>query len=210
MMDEAIRRADEALTDMLELSSSGKASCADLRRGLEASKALSAKLDAYQANSASVLAVRESHGDGGAGVLAQAAGLSRRAAAGQVKTAERLRSMPDVQRVVETGQVSFTNAKALADAADKTSADAVAQDGELLAKAATLGPEQFAKEAGRWAAQRQDDGGEADDRRRRPGRFRSFGEHLHRATPERRRHQGVRGDRPRRDYSPKRSRRAHE
>ena len=125
MMDEAIRRADEALTEMVELSRSGKTSCAELRRGLESSKALSAKLDVYQANSASVLAVRESHGDGGAGVLAQAAGLPRRAAAAQVKTAERLQSMPDVQQAVETGQVSFANAEALADAADKTSADAI-------------------------------------------------------------------------------------
>ena len=167
MMDEAIRRADEALTEMVELSRSGKTSCAELRRGLEASKALSAKLDVYQANSASVLAVRESHGDGGAGVLAQAAGLPRRAAAAQVKTAERLQSMPDVQQAVETGQVSFANAKALADAADKTSADAIAEDSELLAKAASLAPEQFAREAGQWAAKRQNDGGEADFRRLR-------------------------------------------
>ena len=167
MMDEAIRRADEALTEMVELSRSGKTSCAELRRGLEASKALSAKLDAYQANSASVLAVRESHGDGGAGVLAQAAGLPRRAAAAQVKTAERLQSMPDVQQAVETGHVSFANAKALADAADKTSPDAIAEDSELLAKAASLAPEQFAREAGQWAAKRQHDGGEADFRRLR-------------------------------------------
>ena len=167
MMDETIRRADEALTEMVELTRSGKTSCAELRRGLEASKALSAKLDVYQANSASVLAVRESHGDGGAGVLAQAAGLPRRAAAAQVKTAERLQSMPDVQQAVETGQVSFANAKALADAADKTSADAIAEDSELLAKAASLAPEQFAREAGQWAAKRQNDGGEADFRRLR-------------------------------------------
>ena len=163
MMDEAIRRADEALTEMVELSRSGKTSCAELRRGLEASKALSAKLDVYQANSASVLAVRESHGDGGAGVLAQAAGLPRRAAAAQVKTAERLQSMPDVQQAVETGQVSFANAKALADAADKTSADAIAEDSELLAKARACARSC----AGQWAAKRQNDGGEADFRRLR-------------------------------------------
>ena len=167
MMDETIWRADEALTEMVELSRSGKTSCAELRRGLEASKALSAKLDVYQATSASVLAVRESHGDGGAGVLAQAAGLPRRAAAAQVKTAERLQSMPDVQQAVETGQVSFANAKALADAADETSADAIAEDSELLAKAASLAPEQLAREAGQWAAKRRNDGGEADFRRLR-------------------------------------------
>ncbi len=165
MMDEAIRRADKALTEMVELACSGRTSCAELRRGLQASKALRGKLDAYQANSAAVLAKRESHGDGGTGVLAQAAGLSRRDAAGQVKTAERLQALPDVQRAVENGQVSFANAKALADAADKTSTGAVAQDSELLAKAVSLTPDQFAKEAGQWAAKRQEDGGEPDFRR---------------------------------------------
>ena len=167
MIDEAIRRADEALTEMLELSKSPRTSAAELRRGLEATKALRGKLDACQANSAATLAARESHGDGGAGVLARAAGLSRRDAAGQVKTAERLQALPEAQRAVESGQVSFANAKSLADAAEKTSAETVREASDLLAKAASLPPERFAKEAGRWAAQRQDDGGEADYRRLR-------------------------------------------
>ena len=166
-MDEAIRLVERGLAQMVELSANGQVTCAELRRGLEASKGMRCRLDAYQANAASVLAKRESHGDGGTGVLARAAGLSGRAAAGQVKTAERLKALPDVQRAVESGQVSFTNAEALADAADKTSADAVAQDSELLAKAASLTPEHFAKEAGQWAAKRQEDGGEADFRRLR-------------------------------------------
>lgn len=166
-MDEAIRLVERGLAQMVELSASGHVTCVELRRGLEASKGMRCRLDAYQANAASVLAKRESHGDGGTGVLAQAAGLSRRAAAGQVKTAERLQALPDVQRAVQSGQVSFTNAKALADAADKTSAEAVAEDSDLLAKAASLTPEQFAREAGQWAAKRQDDGGESDYRRLR-------------------------------------------
>ena len=166
-MDEAIRLVERGLAQMVELSAGGEVTCAELRRGLEASKGMRCRLDAFQANAASVLDKRESHGDGGTGVLAQAAGLSRRAAAGQVKTAERLQALPEVQRAVESGQVSFTNARALADAADKTSAEAVAEDSDLLAKAASLAPEQFAKEAGQWAAKRQDDGGESDFRRLR-------------------------------------------
>ena len=94
-------------------------------------------------------------------MLIQAAGLSRRDAAVQVKTAQRLQALPDVQRAVEGGQVSFANAKTLADASDKTSPEAVTEDSELLAKAASLPPDRFAREAGRWASQRQDDGGEA-------------------------------------------------
>ncbi len=62
------------------------------------SKALCGKLAAFQVGSAAVLAVRESHGDGGTGVLARAADLSRQDAAGQVKTAQRLAALPEVQR----------------------------------------------------------------------------------------------------------------
>ena len=161
MMDTAIRRAEAALDDVLELSKSGQTSTGELRRGLAAFKSMRAKLDACQTHAAGGLAARERHGDGGAGVLAQAAGLSRREATGQVKTAQRLQDLPDVQRAVESGQVSFANARVLADASDKTSPEAVTEDSELLAKASSLPPEQFAREASRWAAQRQIDGGEA-------------------------------------------------
>ena len=86
-------------------------------------------------------------------------GAATATAAAQVKTAERLAARCATGR--RTGQVS-PNAKVLADAARP----------ELLAKAASLAPEQFAREAGQWAAKRQDDGGEADFRRlrrHRPG-----------------------------------------
>ena len=161
MMEQAIRRAETALDDVMALCKSGDTSTGELRMGLEAFKSMRAKLDACQTRAAGDLAARERHGDGGAGVLAQAAGLSRREAAGQVKTAQRLQALPDVQRAVESGQVSFANARALADASDRTSPEVVAGDSELLAKAASLTPDQFSKEASRWAAQRQDDGGEA-------------------------------------------------
>lgn len=160
MMKEAIRRAEAALDDVLALCKSGETSTGELRDGLAAFKSMRAKLDACQTHAASGLAARERHGDGGVGVLTQAVGLSRQEAAGQVKTAQRLQALPDVQRAVESGQVSFNNARVLADASDKTSPEAVTEDAELLAKAASLPPEQFSREAGRWAAQRQDDGGE--------------------------------------------------
>ena len=103
-------------------------------------------------------------------VLAQAAGMSRRDAASQVKTAERLQSMPAVRDAVESGGISMANAKLLAGASEKTSSEQVARDSSLLEKAAELSPEQFAREAGRWAAQRQDDGGEGEYRRQRARR----------------------------------------
>ena len=167
MMKQAIRRAEAALDDVMALCKSGDTSTGELRMGLEAFKSMRAKIDACQTRAAGDLAARESHGDGGAGVLAQAAGLSRREAVGQVKTAQRLQALPDVQRAVETGQVSFANAKTLADASEKTSPEAVTQDSELLAKASSLLPEQFAREANRWSAQRRADAGEADWQRLR-------------------------------------------
>ena len=167
MMKEAIRRAEAALDDVLALCKSGDASTGELRMGLGAFKSMRAKLDACQTHAAGGLATRERHGDGGAGVLAQAAGLSRKEAAGQVKTAQRLQALPDVQRAVEDGQVSFANAKVLADASDKTSPDAVANDSELLAKASSLPPDQFSREASRWSAQRKADSTEADWQRLR-------------------------------------------
>ena len=167
MMKQAIRRTEAALDDVLVLCKSGDASTGELRMGLEAFKSIRAKLDACQTYAAGDLAARERHGDGGAGVLAQAAGLSRREAAGQVKTAQRLQALPDVQQAVESGRVSFANAGALADASDKTSPEVVTEDAELLAKAASLTPDQFSKEASRWVAQRQDDGGEPSWKRLR-------------------------------------------
>ena len=64
----------------------------------------------------------------------------------------------------------MANAKTLAQASEKTSAGQVEQDGVLLEKAALLSPEQFAREANRWVAQRQDDGGESAYRRQRARR----------------------------------------
>ena len=167
MMKQAIRQAEATLDDVLALCKSGDTSTGELRMGLEAFKSMRAKLDACQTHAAGSLAARERHGDGGAGVLAQAAGLSRREATSQVKTAQRLQDLPDVQRAVESGRVSFVNARVLADASDKTSPAAVSGDSELLDKASSLPPEKFAQEAGRWAAQRQDDGGETAWRRLR-------------------------------------------
>ena len=103
-------------------------------------------------------------------MLAQTAGLSRRDAAGQVKTVEKLQSMPDVRDALTEGEISLANAKTLAQASEKVSAAQVERDGDLLDKAASLSPEQFSREAGRWVAQRQDDGGEGEYRRQRARR----------------------------------------
>ena len=68
------------------------------------------------------------------------------------------------------GRVSTANAKRLAEAVEKTSAEDVASDGELLAKAETMRPEDFGREARRWAVERQGDNGESEHARQRARR----------------------------------------
>ena len=79
----------------------------------------------------------------------------------QVKTAEALRKR-------QAGAIA--NAKRLAEAVEKTSVGAVDSDGELLAKAESMRPEQFAREARRWVTDRDGDGGESEHARQRARR----------------------------------------
>ena len=170
MVLEAAQRVREGLAELIRLVNSGSASMMDARRVLSESKSFAAQVAVLQADAAALVAAGEQHGDGGAGVLAQAAGLARRDAAVQVKTVEQLQSMPGLRDAVTEGEIPMANAKTLAQASEKTSADQVRQDGDLLKKAASLSPEQFVREANRWAVQRQDDGGESSYRRQRARR----------------------------------------
>ena len=170
MMLTAAQQVREGLAELIRLVNSGGASTVDARRVLSESKAFAAQVAVLQADAAGLVAAGERHGDGGAGVLARDAGLSRRDAAGQVKAVERLQSMPDVRDALTEGEISLANAKTLAQASEKVGAAQVERDGDLLEKAASLSPEQFSREAGRWVAQRQDDGGEGEYRRQRARR----------------------------------------
>ena len=170
MLIEAARRAEAAAKEMLACINAGSASCTEVREALAVSKAFMAVTSAFQVGAAQVIATAERHGDGGTQVLADTAGMSRREAHGQVKTARVIEAAPAVRDAVETGRVSKANATRLAEAIEKTSAAQVESDGDLLAKAQSMRPEQFTKEARRWAADRQHDGGEADYRRLRARR----------------------------------------
>ena len=170
MLIEAARRAEAAAKETLSLVNDGAALCAELREMLAVTKTTMSILSAAQTSAAASIAGRERHGDGGTQVLADTAGLSRRDAHSQVKTARVIETAPALRDAVETGQVSQANAKRLAEAIEKTSAAAVESDRELLTKAQSMRPEQFSREARRWAADRQDDGGEADYRRLRAKR----------------------------------------
>ena len=170
MLIEAARRAETSAKKMLALVNEGSASSEEIREALAVSKAIAAINSAFQAAGAAAVAGRERHGDGGVEVLATTAGLSRREAHGQVKAAETLRNTPRLRDAVESGRVSVANVKRLAEAVGKTSAADVEEDSDLLAKAESMRPEQFTKEARRWVTDRDGDGGAAEHARQRARR----------------------------------------
>ena len=170
MLIESARRAEAAVKEMLDIANEGSATTDELRDALEISKLVVGIATAFQTSAAAAVAGREHHGDGGAEVLAASAGLPRREAHSQVKTAEALKEVPAARDAVESGRMSPTNAKRLAEAIDKTSADAVGADDDLLAKAESMSPEQFSRETRRWVTDREGDGGESEHRRQRARR----------------------------------------
>ena len=170
MLIEAARRAEAAAKEMLALVTEASVSCAEILEALAVSKAIAGVNSAFQVAGAAAVAGRERHGDGGAEVLAASAGLSRREAHSQVKTAEALRVVPEAFDAVAQGRVSATNAKQLAAAVERTSAADVGSDCELLAKAESMRPEQFARQARRWVTDRDGDGGQSEHARQRARR----------------------------------------
>ena len=174
MVMNTARRVREGLAELIRLANDPETPTSDLRVLLGECKTFGGQLTVLQADTAAGVALRERHGDSGVGVLAQAVGLSRRDAAGQVKVAKQLESLPSVRDAVESGDISIANAKVLTGTSEKTSAEQVEQDSELLRKAAVLSPEQMVREAGRWAAQRRPDDVEHAYRRQRARRRLSF------------------------------------
>ena len=168
------RRVREGLAELIRFVNDPATATSDLRIVLAECGSFGGQLAVLQADAAAGVAAREGHGDRGVGALARAAGLFKRDAASQVKTVEKLGEMSAVRDALESGEISVANAKTLATACEKTSAEQVEQDGDLLAQAADLTPEQFAREAGRWAARRQVDDGEERYRRQRARRRLSF------------------------------------
>ena len=170
MAIELVERLDEAASELLACLKRGEVSSEEALEVLSGTRGVRGKLDSVQALAAASVAGSRNHGDGGAHVLAESTGMSRRDARSQVRTITAVGAMPAVRDAVEDGRMPVANAGKLADALDKTSAAEVESDGELLAKAESLSPEQFAKEAKRWTAERQADDGEAQYRRLRARR----------------------------------------
>ncbi len=170
MVIELVERVEAAVSELLAELRRGRASSEELVGVLAATRPVRGKFDAVQALAASAVAASRGHGDGGTHVLAETTGASRQDAFGYIATAQAIAAAPAVRDAVESGRVAPANARRLAEALKKTSAEDVERDPDLLAKAESLSPERFAKEARRWAADRQGDGGESEYRRQRARR----------------------------------------
>ena len=154
---------------------------------MPALKSASAMITAAQTSAAASIAGQERHGDDGAEVLANAAGLPIGEARSHIKTAKTLRHLPAVRDAVESGRVTRANAKQLAAAVEKAGAQAVEADGELLAKAESMRPEQFRRVARRWTAEREGDHGASEHARQRARRrVRGVGRRRRDGAPARR------------------------
>ena len=169
LIDDA-RRVEAAAKRILAQANDGSASCEEMSEAMPALKSASAMITAAQTSAAASIAGHERHGDGGAEVLATAAGLPIGEARSHIKTAKTLRHLPAVRDAVESGRVTRANAKQLAAAVEKAGAQAVESDGELLAKAESMRPEQFRRAARRWTAEREGDHGASEHARQRARR----------------------------------------
>ena len=168
---EAFESFGNRLSHLLDTVRSGEVSLAQSKDLLAASRSLEAKTAVLQTELARLIALRESHGDGGASVLCDSAGKSRSQARRSLATADKLDDMPGTRSAVDAGEVSPANAEQLARAADKTTPQAVDQAADLLAKAKELPPDRFAREVDAWTQRHQSDHGHDDYLRQRQQRY---------------------------------------
>ena len=148
-----VQQALESLTAALDGVET--APTAELRDALGLAKSLRTKAELLETRAASLVAQRERHGDGGAGLLSQVGGRSRSEAARNVRVAAELAALPEAQSAVADGEISFANAAKLAQAARKTSPEAVQDDAGLVEMAKALPADEFAQAAQRWTIQHQ-------------------------------------------------------
>ena len=122
-------RVQQALDQLgSALGDADQASTGDLRRVLAVAKQLRSRVELLETKAASIVAQRERHGDGGAGLLNQVGGVPRSEAARNVRTESELAEIPVARDGVDAGEISLANASRLATAARKTSPQAVQGD----------------------------------------------------------------------------------
>ena len=131
------------------------ATTGELRQTVGLAKSLRTRVELLETKAASLVAEREGHGDGGAGLLNQIGGRSRSDAARNVRTDAGLDVLPAARTGLSDGEISLANAAKLAQAARKISPQAVQEDADLVHLAKTLPEDEFAQAAQRWTIRHQ-------------------------------------------------------
>ena len=171
MFTEKVESVEESLVWLLKAARSGELPVARLKDLIAASRSWEAKVAALQTDAARLIAQQERHGDGGASVLRDQAGKSKSQARRSLGVAEVFDEMPGMRTAVDAGEVSLANAERLADAAQRTTPEAVDSASDLWTQAKELPPDQFAREAAAWTQRHQADHGHKDWLKKRRQRY---------------------------------------
>ncbi len=121
------------------------------------------QIDAQVSSLKCHLAGRLSRADGGAGsgeALRDQLGVTNREAKQLSQMSRRLEEMPNTRAKLEAGEITMSNAAALANAAGECGAKQVDENKGLLAEAASSNPDDFRKRSRRWANAHSPDRGE--------------------------------------------------
>ena len=147
-----------AVADLRRLVGAG-ASREQLGRVAESLRRMESQVSSLKCDLAGRL--RQTDGGAGAGeVLRDQLGVTDQQAKHLSQVARRLEEMPNTRAKLESGEITLSNASALAAAAKECGARRVDENRGLLAEAAVANPDDFRKQSRRWANSHSPDRGE--------------------------------------------------
>ncbi|WP_428114724.1 DUF222 domain-containing protein [Candidatus Poriferisodalis sp.] len=150
----------------------GDAGCDTLADVIDVASRLRSATDAVVLSATAAL--EAARAGSGRTALVGRARLSKRNAKRTVEASEQVARMPNVARGLAAGELNVEHAQVLADAARRTSADAVDSAAELLEAAAQVSPETLRDQARRFAARHDPDAAECELGRQRRARCASL------------------------------------
>ncbi len=150
----------------------GDAGCDTLADVIDVASRLRSATDAVVLSATAAL--EAARAGSGRTALVGRARLSKRNAKRTVEASEQVARMPNVARGLAAGELNVEHAQVLADAARRTSADAVDTAAELLEAAAQVSPETLRDQARRFAARHDPDAAECELGRQRRARCASL------------------------------------
>ena len=150
----------------------GDAGCDTLADVIDVASRLRSATDAVVLSATAAL--EAARAGSGRTALVGRARMSKRNAKRTVESSEQVAQMPNVARGLAAGELNVEHAQVLADAARRTSADAVDSAAELLEAAAQVSPETLRDQARRFAARHDPAAAECELGRQRRARCASL------------------------------------